>query len=355
MVDGYSTRVRVFMWAVTALSVPLLVVTGDRPSPRSRAVHRPRSASSSRCSRVVLIAGEMWPIPVSRGEESSDEITVSSTFGLALLLVAPRVLHDPRAGRGTGHRLAGPWRAWSSLPFNVAQYAFAFTGARAIYAWSRRSRSSPPASRRRTCWRRSSPAPPSSSSTTAWSGMAVVAAARGPRLGCAGRRPDLAAHDLRAAARARAARRAGSAVDAAVDRPAAHPDRRAAPQRRHRHEARAGGAARPAHRPGQPHAARQRCGPRAASTAARRRCCSSTSTTSRTSTTPSATPSATSCCSPWPLACGSRSARTTSSPASAGTSSSSWPGAATAPTRPSRWRAGSARRSASPTRCRASC
>ncbi|MDP9466364.1 MAG: bifunctional diguanylate cyclase/phosphodiesterase, partial [Actinomycetota bacterium] len=83
---------------------------------------------------LVLVAGEMWPIPVSRGEESSDEITVSSTFGFALLLLVPvgyAVLAQAVA-------LVIDWkvrgRPWASLPFNVSQYALAFLGARAVYA-----------------------------------------------------------------------------------------------------------------------------------------------------------------------------------------------------------------------------
>ena len=133
MTDGYSTRVLVFMWSVTVLSVPLLVLTAEQavdvgPEPLLGQLGIVVALFS-----VVLVAGEMWPIPVSRGEETSDEITVSSTFGFAMLLVAPvffTILAQAVA-------LVIDWkvrgRAWSSLPFNVAQYAFAFSGARASY------------------------------------------------------------------------------------------------------------------------------------------------------------------------------------------------------------------------------
>ena len=123
-----------FMWLVTALAVPLLALT------TWQAVQVGVGALGHRLGLVVvlfslvLVAGEMWPIPVARGEEGGDEITVSSTFGLALLLVAPvfyAVLAQSLA-LVLDWKLRG--RQWHRLPFNIGQYALAFLAARGAYA-----------------------------------------------------------------------------------------------------------------------------------------------------------------------------------------------------------------------------
>ena len=128
-----SAALRLFMWAVTAVAAPLVALT------RSWQALLPGDLDAHLVAVVVLfslvlVAGELWPIPVARGEEGGDEITVSSTFGFALLLVVPvfwTVLAQTVA-------LAIDWklhgRQWHRLPFNVGQYAIAFTAARATYA-----------------------------------------------------------------------------------------------------------------------------------------------------------------------------------------------------------------------------
>ena len=75
-----------YMWAVTALAVPVMFVVS------AQALHEPLPARVGLAIAIfssVLVLGEMWPIPVARGQEAGDEITVSSTFGFALLLVGP--------------------------------------------------------------------------------------------------------------------------------------------------------------------------------------------------------------------------------------------------------------------------
>jgi diguanylate cyclase (GGDEF)-like protein len=120
-----------YMWLVTAVAVPVFAVC-------TRAAQLGGWRFSSHWLVVaifslVLVVGEMWPIPVARGVQAGDEITVSSTFGFALLLVAP----VPYAVAAQALALVIDWvvrrRAWNRLPFNVAQYALAFIGARATY------------------------------------------------------------------------------------------------------------------------------------------------------------------------------------------------------------------------------
>ncbi len=131
---SYSRRVHALMWSLTLLVTPLIAWTAWCTFEVGAYPVQGRVGLVVALFSLVLIAGEMWPIPVSRGEETSDEITVSSTFGFALLLLVPvgyAVLAQTAA-------LVIDWkvrgRSWSTLPFNVSQYALAFLGARAVYA-----------------------------------------------------------------------------------------------------------------------------------------------------------------------------------------------------------------------------
>ena len=133
-VGGEDSRgLLLFMWLVTALATPLIVLTAWQALPQVGDHGYPLLVVIALFS-LVLVGGEMWPIPVARGEEGGDEITVSSTFGFALLLVAPvfwTVLAQTVA-------LVIDWkvrgRQWHRLPFNIGQYAIAFAGARLTYA-----------------------------------------------------------------------------------------------------------------------------------------------------------------------------------------------------------------------------
>ena len=123
-----------YMWTVTALAVPVMYIVG------AEALHQSLPARAALVIGIfaaVLVLGEMWPIPVARGQEAGDEITVSSTFGFALLLVAPVAY----AIAAQALALIIDWvvrrRDWRRLPFNIAQYGLAFAAARLAYtAWS---------------------------------------------------------------------------------------------------------------------------------------------------------------------------------------------------------------------------
>jgi diguanylate cyclase (GGDEF)-like protein len=82
---------------------------------------------------TVLVLGELLPIQVSRRGRQSDEITISSTCALALIIVAPlsvailaqtlpMVVDDVRSGKH-----------WTRVLFNVGQYALTFTACRAAF------------------------------------------------------------------------------------------------------------------------------------------------------------------------------------------------------------------------------
>ena len=129
-----SVRLRLYMGAVVAAAVPLigLVVSAAVRAGRSSVGGRTGIVVAVFC--VVLVVGEMWPIPVARGEQAGDEITVSSTFGFGLLLIAPvcyAVLAQAVALTIEGVLRRRPL---DRLVFNIAQYAIAFVVARGAYA-----------------------------------------------------------------------------------------------------------------------------------------------------------------------------------------------------------------------------
>src|SRR5882724_13143589 len=84
-----SPRLTAYLWVVTVAAVPVIFVVALQAVALGASGLGSRGIIIAAALSAVLIAGELWPIPVARGEEAGDEITVSSTFGFALLLIAP--------------------------------------------------------------------------------------------------------------------------------------------------------------------------------------------------------------------------------------------------------------------------
>ncbi len=129
-----SRRLLAYLWIVAAAAVFPIIVVAQEAFDLGASGLGARGITTVVLLSAILIAGELWPIPVARGEEAGDEITVSSTFGFALLLLAPvfYVVVAQTAALivdGVVQR-----RRWHRLPFNVGQYALAFIAARAAYA-----------------------------------------------------------------------------------------------------------------------------------------------------------------------------------------------------------------------------
>jgi diguanylate cyclase (GGDEF)-like protein len=130
-----SRRLLTYMWLIVAVSVPVVALTARQASSREQ-LSGLTSAEWLTIALLtsILVIGELWPIPVARGTDSSDEITVSSTFGFALLLFCP-VFYAVAA---QSLALLIDWvvrrRRWHRLPFNIGQYALAFVTARLVYA-----------------------------------------------------------------------------------------------------------------------------------------------------------------------------------------------------------------------------
>ena len=82
---------------------------------------------------LALVLGELKPIPVSRGDDTTSEITISTTFALALIVTGPlsfllaihtaAVLFDDLRSR----------RRPVQMFFNFGQYAITIVAARAVY------------------------------------------------------------------------------------------------------------------------------------------------------------------------------------------------------------------------------
>jgi diguanylate cyclase (GGDEF)-like protein len=125
---------RAYMWVVVAAGVPPIVWVALQPGAAYLGYLSGRSGLIIALLCVVLILGELWPIPVARGREAGDEITVSSTFGFALLLVGP--VFFSLAAQALALMIDFVLRGGrpSRLPFNISQYALAFIASRLAYA-----------------------------------------------------------------------------------------------------------------------------------------------------------------------------------------------------------------------------
>lgn len=127
-------HLRAYMWTVILVAAPLVAFAvraavhgySDMPSGTILAI------TAIFC--VILIVGELWPIPVSRGRKAGDEITVSSTFGFGLLFVAPVFVAIAAQAVALTIDAISRRRPLDRLLFNIAQYAIAFLGARLVYA-----------------------------------------------------------------------------------------------------------------------------------------------------------------------------------------------------------------------------
>ena len=141
---GFSRALTAYMWTVVLLAAPTVgwALYSALPSYQGR-----MSGSLFGIEFVivaVVIAGELRPIPVSRGLESGDEITISTAFGFALLLIAPlfTVIAAQSVGLIIDCILHKSLR--KKLLFNIAQYALAYFAARAVYCAIARLPFTPP-------------------------------------------------------------------------------------------------------------------------------------------------------------------------------------------------------------------
>jgi diguanylate cyclase (GGDEF)-like protein len=121
---------RTYMSGVSVLGIPLAVLA---------IVHVPWSRLGSPLSTILiasafLIIGELRPIPVSRGADAGDELSISSTIAVALLfLTAPGVAVAAQAAALIVDEARGR-RQWSRLVFNISQYTVALLGTRAVFS-----------------------------------------------------------------------------------------------------------------------------------------------------------------------------------------------------------------------------
>src|SRR4051794_3572559 len=83
---------------------------------------------------AALFLGELRPVKVARGEEGDDEITISSTFAMALVITGPLAV---AVAAQIGAVLLDDLRRHKPMKrvaFNVAQYTLTLAAARAVYS-----------------------------------------------------------------------------------------------------------------------------------------------------------------------------------------------------------------------------
>jgi diguanylate cyclase (GGDEF)-like protein len=123
------SRLDVFMAATVACAVPVTASAVHAVA----AVPRGIPLALVAVLAVGVVLGELFPIEIARNGRHGDEITVSTTLALALVLVAPLgwallaqsaplVVDDLRRRKH-----------WSRPVFNVAQYALTFAAAKAAF------------------------------------------------------------------------------------------------------------------------------------------------------------------------------------------------------------------------------
>ncbi|HEX3825241.1 MAG TPA: bifunctional diguanylate cyclase/phosphodiesterase [Mycobacteriales bacterium] len=83
---------------------------------------------------AFLVIGELRPIPVSRGADAGDELSISSTIAVALLfLTAPGVACAAQAFALAVDETRSR-RQWSRLAFNISQYTLALIATREVFS-----------------------------------------------------------------------------------------------------------------------------------------------------------------------------------------------------------------------------
>jgi diguanylate cyclase (GGDEF)-like protein len=83
---------------------------------------------------LFLVIGEMNPIPVSRGAEAGDEVSISSTIAVALLFLAPPGVACAAQALALTVDEARKRRAWDRLVFNISQYTISLLATKTVFA-----------------------------------------------------------------------------------------------------------------------------------------------------------------------------------------------------------------------------
>jgi len=132
-VQARNTRLHGYMWIVAGLALPVAALTAWASGPALLDQLTGRHGPLIAGLMVILVLGELFPIPIARGEEAGDEITVSSTFALVLILVAPLLAAVLAQALALTLDEGVRRRRWDRLPFNIGQYTLSLVAARLAY------------------------------------------------------------------------------------------------------------------------------------------------------------------------------------------------------------------------------
>jgi diguanylate cyclase (GGDEF)-like protein len=129
LLERRVSRLDVFMAATIACALPVTTSAVHAVTPVPRGIKLALVAMLA----VGVVLGELFPIEIARNGRHSDEITVSTTLALALVLVAPLgwallAQSVPLVADDLRRR-----KHWSRPVFNVAQYALTFAAAKAVF------------------------------------------------------------------------------------------------------------------------------------------------------------------------------------------------------------------------------
>ena len=125
-----ATALHCYLTAVSVVGMALLVAAVATVHPRDLRHHLLIVVVAA----VLLVAGEMKPIPVSRGTDAGDELSISSTMAMALLLLLAPGVACLTQGVALVVDEMRERRKWDRLFFNISQYTISLLAARAVFA-----------------------------------------------------------------------------------------------------------------------------------------------------------------------------------------------------------------------------
>src|SRR5262249_53085778 len=124
------SRLHTYLLSVSLVGVPLLFLSLIRAPWDDLGQPLPLIVVAS----GLLILGELRPIPITRGAEAGDELSISSTIAVALLFLAAPGVAIAAQTIALIIDEARSRRRWERLLFNISQYAISLMATRVVFS-----------------------------------------------------------------------------------------------------------------------------------------------------------------------------------------------------------------------------
>jgi len=124
------SRLHTYLGVVSVVGVPLMFFAVLRAPWANLGEPVPTIVGAS----LLLILGELRPIPISRGADAGDELSISSTIAVAMLFLAAPGVAIAAQSIALIIDEARSRRRWERLLFNISQYTVALMATRVVFA-----------------------------------------------------------------------------------------------------------------------------------------------------------------------------------------------------------------------------